>query len=764
VSILDRIVAAIDGQDDQNLLCFGNYRIAMRLGRGQQGLVLQVKSQLDQLFALKLYFPTDTDPHILAAGISTFQREVQTLVALQHRHIVKAFSGGVAVWSPTSKAWTVLEGFPATTDTAGDTVHYYLMDYVQRGSEDLFPALKTPAPPADTAPESEPYRRAELFERMASQIGEALRYLHKQGLAHKDVKPQNIRFYPSDSSFVLTDFGFARHFTSAQDTEVIKRTELEDLVSIQAGKYEKNDLAQLSLILKRILPGLSGVYDKVHYNGISHALDKALVLDLEQRFADAAEFLVALEPFFEASTSRRWRLTVRTSECLTSSLFGRFDSRLRIPVSGSIHLSREVRSLIDDSAFQRLRGVRQLGPTSFVYPGATHTRFEHSLGTYWLALRYLESLSLDLTFRHVCSPLDETIKLGVVAALLHDVGHYPYSHWIEEIDSYPSGIQFPSHEERAKTLIANSSLGKTLEGLWGINLEELASVIMGTPTSVRGQVITSLINSPIDVDKLDYLARDSTHCGVPYGAGFEIDRVVDSLCVDPMFSRIALTQKGRSVPLAVVTSRNLMYREVYWHKTVRACDAMFKRFFYELVRARAGKVHTISKWLELPDDLFLLNVYTATSEQAALQALIAPFAGHGRVLYKPAYVFSRNARGEPPSVETFFEKVLYKWGYGELVAAGERLAKSLSTTGCQVEPLDVLIDKVPVKHGERYEVEKLQLFDTRRGLWEPVPKEVGEQNDYLGSTQQAYVFCHPRLYERLKALSPKDWDGIFKGL
>ena len=107
---------------------------------------------------------------------------------------------------------------------------------------------------------------------------------------------------------------------------------------------------------------------------------------------------------------------------------------------GSILLNKEIRDVIDTEEFQRLRGVRQLGPTLFVFPGANHTRFEHSLGTYHLSLRYLERL-LDLPdFRKSEKSMAKGIKFIVLAALLHDIGHYPYSHWIEEIDVFPNSV------------------------------------------------------------------------------------------------------------------------------------------------------------------------------------------------------------------------------------------------------------------------------------------------------------------------------------
>jgi len=94
-----------------------------------------------------------------------------------------------------------------------------------------------------------------------------------------------------------------------------------------------------------------------------------------------------------------------------------------------------------------------LGPTTFIYPGANHTRFEHTLGAYSLCLRYLEKLLTLPLFNKKLESQSKAIKLIVLATLLHDIGHYPYSHWIEEIDQYANHEKLPMHEERAKIII-----------------------------------------------------------------------------------------------------------------------------------------------------------------------------------------------------------------------------------------------------------------------------------------------------------------------
>lgn len=187
----------------------------------------------------------------------------------------------------------------------------------------------------------------------------------------------------------------------------------------------------------------------------------------------------------------------------------------------------------------------------------------------------------------------------MLSALLHDVGHYPYSHWIEEI-VFPSKITFEKHEVRAREILCKGKLRDCIERDWKLSPKAVSDIIAGVnPSSRKKELFNSIINSIIDVDKLDYLVRDSIHCGVGYGHGIDIERLLDSLHVNSKDCKICVTEKGRSVLLSVLTCRNIMYQEVYWHKTVRACTAMFKRFFYEYVTT-SYRPRVTETTLELP--------------------------------------------------------------------------------------------------------------------------------------------------------------------
>jgi len=273
-----------------------------------------------------------------------------------------------------------------------------------------------------------------------------------------------------------------------------------------------------------------------------------------------------------------------------------------------------------------------------------------------------------------------------------------------------------------------------------------------------------VINSLIDVDKIDYLVRDSVHCGVEYGKGIDVERLMDALYVGADHNRVCLNEKGRSAVLSILTCRNIMYQEVYWHKTVRACDSMFKRLFYHFVE-RTGQ-QGIAALFDCADDEFMLRIFNETKTKPQLQGLAAPFVSRGRQLYKQAYVYSTlGSASEMSDTQRFFSRVIKQDSYRRMVELSTELCSRLQRICPDIQPLDIIVDRAPVKTGgERYYIEGLQIWNTRRKRWENHPPEVLHLNEYLASTQQAYITCHPKYYQRLNRLNAEEWNGLLTGL
>ena len=281
----------------------------------------------------------------------------------------------------------------------------------------------------------------------------------------------------------------------------------------------------------------------------------------------------------------------------------------------------------------------------------------------------------------------------------------------------------------------------------------------------KKELVNSFINSIIDVDTLDYLLRDSVHCGVNYGEGIDLERLLDSLYINPNTKRLCLTEKGRSALLSILSCRNVMYQEVYWHKTVRACDAMFKRFLYEYIKDYGKEINMIKESFNYSDDQFINKLYRGSRKNKKLNDLISPFAmNKNRLLYKPAYVFyNSNAEEEPTDTKQFFRKVI-DMKYEDLVEMGHNLVTSLNDhLGLNIQNLDILIEKTPAREEHEYtKLEGFEIWNTKKKRFEGYPKELEGLNKYLLGNRQAYVFCNPRYYDNLKGLSVEKWGEIFE--
>jgi HD superfamily phosphohydrolase len=259
---------------------------------------------------------------------------------------------------------------------------------------------------------------------------------------------------------------------------------------------------------------------------------------------------------------------------------------IRDPLWNNIAVDPLAMRLVDTPAFQRLRYVRQLGLAFLVYPGATHSRFEHALGTYHLARRALALLEERGTLAGFSRKACTTIR---IAALLHDIGHYPFSHALEEIGAL-------HHEEVARPLVTSGAVADALREAFD---DETPNEIMAL---IRGESLSPLqrlISGSLDLDKLDYLRRDAFMCGVPYGE-IDVDRLLNSLTVveGDDGAEIGIVEKGLSALESLLFARYQMYRNVYWHHAVRSATAMYKRLVEDAVSAGSLNAATLAAFTD----------------------------------------------------------------------------------------------------------------------------------------------------------------------
>ena len=196
---------------------------------------------------------------------------------------------------------------------------------------------------------------------------------------------------------------------------------------------------------------------------------------------------------------------------------------VRIPELRNVGLTERVVDLIDHPAFQRLRNVRQLGPTHLVYPGAVHTRFEHSLGVFDMARQYLLALLRDPAV--AASLTEDDILTCLLAGLLHDLGHYPFAHSLEAL--HHKGADTPRHEDLSGRILLGDvpllrgerSIGTLIRTRFGVDPQGVVELITRKPhthATASRRLVASIISSGVDADKADYLERDSIHMGVSY--------------------------------------------------------------------------------------------------------------------------------------------------------------------------------------------------------------------------------------------------------
>ena len=259
---------------------------------------------------------------------------------------------------------------------------------------------------------------------------------------------------------------------------------------------------------------------------------------------------------------------------------------IRDPLWNNIAVDPLAMRLVDSPAFQRLRYVRQLGLAFLVYPGATHSRFEHALGTYHLARRALSLLDERGVLAGIPRLACSTVR---IAALLHDIGHYPFSHALEEMGAL-------HHEEVARPLIAEGAIAAILRAEMGADTpNEVLALIRGESRSP----LQRLISGSLDLDKLDYLRRDAFMCGVPYGE-IDVDRLLNSLTIvdGSAGPEIGIIEKGLSALESLLFARYQMYRNVYWHHAVRSATAMYKRLVADAVNAGSLDAQTLAAFTD----------------------------------------------------------------------------------------------------------------------------------------------------------------------
>ncbi|HEX2255075.1 MAG TPA: HD domain-containing protein [Thermoanaerobaculia bacterium] len=250
---------------------------------------------------------------------------------------------------------------------------------------------------------------------------------------------------------------------------------------------------------------------------------------------------------------------------------------LRDPIHGFIRADALEAELIGTRPVQRLRWIHQLGLASLVFPGAEHSRFSHALGAMELAGRAYDALAAKGDGLLPAGPGSRERRLVRAAALLHDVGHAPFSHSAEEL--FEAGLD---HEAMSRRLLELPEMAGALER-GGLAAGEVAALLAGGEGAV-GRLLSQVVSGELDVDKMDYLLRDSLYCGVRYG-NYDLDRLLDTLVPlqDPHTGDwgLGVEEGGVHAVEALVLARYYMFTQVYFNLTGKALELHLTRWLGE---------------------------------------------------------------------------------------------------------------------------------------------------------------------------------------
>ncbi len=475
-----------------------------------------------------------------------------------------------------------------------------------------------------------------------------IEYLHKSGIAHLDIKPGNV--FSTDSQSVVGDLGFAKavdvpgvttniggtrgyqhqdhlsliHEASISKLDLTDSNRLMNMSEVYREKIHKEwDIYSLGitvLVLLRILsstnPASVQTYEYRYltlmaYRMLGEKVDYAAQStdDIRKKYSAYEDEPIVRPSYLGIPASAFVGIAYHSLQEIVADflkLTGESDITKEVPELAefqtetiqasslvAVPFSPRLRALIDTDEVAGLTDVDQLGLVRLIYPVASHSRLEHVLGTAALATKYARALladQLNPIFRQLISR--QHVEALLLAALVHDIGHYALAHDLEEVDP-----EIFHHEVRTKHLLTRdgSAVREAINsGAWRANLDDVLQVLKeddetgaGSSLPLQTQVLQSILDGPIDADKVDYLVRDSENLRLPYGRGIDVEKLISTLTVvvssdtRGVEARVGIHEKGRIPAESVAFARYSMFGSVYWHKTHRALKAMLNRIGME---------------------------------------------------------------------------------------------------------------------------------------------------------------------------------------
>jgi len=593
-----------------------NYEFVKPIARGGAGVVIQL---LDKTLGLHraLKLPRPRGDQVL----DSVKHEIKHLVNIRHENVIALHTMGEIPIDHLSYPYFVMDYIPDAMD-----LREYLSQSLRRieSSNDLKTITSWVA--------------AKFLD-----VARALAFLHDHQIIHFDVKPGNI-LIDGRGRPILGDLGYAKTFSESDTTVVVGftlfyahpdlssrydkgssvnrirksitakdfkyiwdifalgKTLLEILALIDdtfpdADSYDRTFL-YLHLAACRMLDGRNHTDEDVNRLRSREKPDdpksfretwmglRGELGNEEIRYSDISQLVEDLEKLDAVSPY--------PTEIPELDTF--FPNRVQSSEGTPAPFSPRVKNIVEHPVFARLGQVPQLGFARFIYPTATHSRLEHALGTFRNCTQYIQALWNDPFnpfFKQVVKSQD--LKCLLLASLLHDLGQYPLAHEFEEVN------KSLNHEQLTLDLLTSRAVdndGHTLRDIiedknqgWGANLDCFKEIMAGQKrsdglfrsSSLKARFLSSIIDGPIDVDKLDYLLRDSDECRLRYGSLIDYERLVRNLTMVIFPAErgqcdiaLGIYEKGQSAAESIIFARYLLYQAVYWHHSNRAIRAMLQ--------------------------------------------------------------------------------------------------------------------------------------------------------------------------------------------
>ncbi len=336
-------------------------------------------------------------------------------------------------------------------------------------------------------------------------------------------------------------------------------------------------------------------------------------------------------------------------------------TQIRDPVHGYIYANELECKIIDSPVFQRLRKIRQLGTAHLTYPGALHTRFEHCIGSMYLAKRAANHLKSQEIINE-----DMSNELSI-AALLHDIGHGPFSHLFEEV-LHEKGM---THENITDRIIRETEIADILSR-FGVNVKKFSNLCVGTSKN-HPRFMNDIIAGFLSVDSMDYLLRDSYFSGVEYGK-VDVHRIIDAYEIAG--KKLAINKDSVYALESLMLARYEMFRAVYFHKSVRASAVMIIRAMnLSNEELHFTNLDNLDDFLQLTDERILYNIsnINSNSENSRLaKKLVIDYTN--RKMLK--LVFEKIVLGKDEFSTKIFAQRKFRENLAEEIAEKSKIPKS----------------------------------------------------------------------------------------